>query len=113
MASVWHEEYYDTLNLATCGMVQLEVQRGVKSAGLQARLRQFFGVMLFVPADEKLWRTATPLAWARDRQGKVTPGADAHIAASALLLGADIVTADGHFESIPGLRVRPPPRGLA
>jgi predicted nucleic acid-binding protein len=68
--------------------------------------------MLFVPADENLWRAATRLAWDLDRQGQVIPGPDAVIAASALQLGADIVTADGHFEDIPGLRVRPPPRGL-
>ena len=93
-------------------MVQLEVLRGVKPLRLQVRLRQFFGVMLFVPVDKKLWRAATRLAWDLDRQGKVIPGADAVIAARALQLGADIVTADGHFEAIPGLRVRPPPRGL-
>jgi predicted nucleic acid-binding protein len=105
-------EYFDTLSLATCGMVQLEVLRGVKPPRLQDRLRQFFSVMLYVPADEKLWRAATRLAWELDRRGQVIPGPDALIAASALQLGADVVTADGHFDAIPGLRVRPPPPGL-
>jgi predicted nucleic acid-binding protein len=105
-------EHFDTLNLATCGMVQLEVLRGVKSPRLQDRLRQFFSVMLYVPTDEKLWRDATRLAWELDRRGQVIPGPDALIAASALQLGADVVTADGRFDVIPGLRVRPPPPGL-
>jgi predicted nucleic acid-binding protein len=44
-----------------------------------------------------------------DRQGITIPGPDLVIAASALRLGAAVMTSDAHFSRIEGLRVIAPP----
>lgn len=105
-------EHYDTLNLATCGMVKLEVVRGLRASRLRERLEHLMKVMLYVPTDNRLWEDATQLAWELDRRGKVIPGPDVVIAACARRLQADILTLDAHFDGIPGLRVLRPPTGL-
>jgi hypothetical protein len=50
-------------------------------------------------------RSATELAWKLDRQGITIPGPDLVIAASAMKLGAAVMTSDAHFSRIDGLRV--------
>jgi predicted nucleic acid-binding protein len=96
-------------NLATCGMVRLEVLRGIKSLKQFARISAFMDVMVNVPSDNRLWVEATDLAWQLDRKGMVIPGADVVIAASALRIGAAVLTTDAHFQQIDGLRVITPP----
>jgi predicted nucleic acid-binding protein len=98
-------------DLAVCGMVRLEVLRGIRSLRLRAALGTFMDVMLNVPADGRLWQEATDLAWALDRQGMIIPGADALIAASALRLNAAVLTSDAHFARIDKLQVIAPPAG--
>ena len=44
-----------------------------------------------------------------DRQGITLPGPDLVIAASAMRLGAAVMTSDEHFSRIDGLRVIAPP----
>lgn len=66
-------------------------------------------VMLNVPSDDRLWSGALDLAWKMDRLGLVISGPDAVIAASALRLGAAVMTSDAHFSRIEGLRVIAPP----
>ncbi|MBC8127338.1 MAG: PIN domain-containing protein [Gloeobacteraceae cyanobacterium ES-bin-144] len=99
----------DDRNLALCGMIRLEVLRGVKSLKLLTKLSAFMDLMINVPSDNRLWSEATDLAWNLDRKGIVIPGADAVIAASALRLGAVVMTSDAHFSRIEGLRVIAPP----
>jgi len=96
-------ERFDTLDLVTCGMVKLEVLRGVRNPRLKAALESFMGVLMLVPSDNRLWDQATELAWTLDRRGRILPGADLVIAASALRVGAEILTLDGHFQSVPEL----------
>jgi len=96
-------------NLAVCGMIRLEVLRGVKSLKLSSRLSAFMDVMCNVPSNSSLWSEATELAWKLDRQGITLPGPDLVIAASALRLGASVMTSDAHFSRIDGLRVLAPP----
>jgi predicted nucleic acid-binding protein len=97
-------------NLVICGMVRLEVLRGVKSLKLLTRISAFMDVLCRVPSDDRFWREATDLAWKLDRKGIVIPGADAVIAASAMRLGATVLTSDEHFKRIEGLRtITPPP----
>lgn len=52
---------------------------------------------------------AAALAWKLDRKGLVIPGSDAVIAASAIAIGAAVLTSDAHFKHIEGLRVIAPP----
>jgi predicted nucleic acid-binding protein len=104
--------HFDTVNLVTCGMVQLEVLRGVRDLKPRERLRDFMGVMQFVPTDERLWREATELAWRIDRLGATIQATDALIAASALRKGASVLTLDSDFQRVPGLHVLSLPRDL-
>jgi predicted nucleic acid-binding protein len=90
---------------ATCGMVMLEVCRGQRDPNLLKRYRERFAVMIFVPTTHQIWERAAQLAWELDRQGRVLPAQDILIAAHALQANAAVLTADAHFQQIPGLRV--------
>ncbi len=107
--AIWLVEWAGKSNLATCGMVRLEVLRGIQSLKHLTRIRAFMDVMVNVPSDERLWSAATELAWKLDRKGLVIPGRDVAIAASALRLDAVVLTSDAHFARIEGLRVITPP----
>lgn len=98
-------EHYDSVNLVTCGMVQLEVLRGMRDPKARQRMSDFMSVMQFVPTDERLWREATDLAWLIDRQGQTIQATDALIAASALRKSASVLTRDSDFHRVPGLHV--------
>jgi len=90
---------------ATCGMVMMEVCRGQRDPNLLRRYRERFAVMIFIPTTNQIWERATQLAWSLDRQGRVLPAPDLLIAACALAADATVLTADAHFNVIPGLRV--------
>ncbi|MBI4621634.1 MAG: PIN domain-containing protein [Verrucomicrobia bacterium] len=90
---------------ATCGMVVLEVCRGLRDPSLLKRFRERFAVMIFVPTTNQIWERAAQLAWSLDRQGRVLPAQDILIAAHALQINAAVLTADAHFQQIPGLRI--------
>ncbi|TAG33030.1 MAG: PIN domain-containing protein [Verrucomicrobia bacterium] len=98
-------EHYDTVNLVTCGMVQLEVFRGMREAKARKRLEGFLSVMQYVPSDDRLWQQATDLAWQMDRLGAPMQATDALIAAAALRKGASVLTRDSDFHRVPGLHV--------
>lgn len=88
----------------TCGMVMLEVCRGLRDPAVLKRFRERFSVMIYVPTTNTIWERATQLAWALDRQGRTLPAQDLLIAACALHAGAVVLTRDAHFRHIPGLR---------
>lgn len=98
-------------NLATCGMVRVEVLRGVVSRKAHRSTSDFFDVMINVPCGGPLWNDAADLAWRLDRKGIVIPGTDVVIAACAMRIGAAILTSDAHFGRIDGLEVIAPPIG--
>jgi predicted nucleic acid-binding protein len=103
-------EHYDTVNLVTCGMVRLEVLRGMREPRAAKRLEDFMGIMQYVPTDDLLWREATALAWRIDRAGQTIQATDALIAAAALRKAASVLTLDSDFSRVPGLHVvRLPP----
>lgn len=96
-------------NLVICGMIRVEVLRGMISLKAYQSISMMMDVMINVPSDNNLWSEATDLAWNMDRNGIVIPGPDLVIAASALRLGATVMTSDAHFSKIEGLRVIAPP----
>lgn len=96
-------------NLAICGMIRVEVLRGLRSLKAFRSIAALMDVMINIPSDNRMWSDAVDLAWSLDRQGIVIPGADAVIAASAIRLGAAVMTSDAHFSKIAGLRVIAPP----
>lgn len=90
---------------ATCGMVVLEVCRGLREPALLERFRERFDVMIYVPTTNAIWERSTQLAWSLDRRGRTLPAQDLLIAACALHTGATVLTRDAHFRAIPGLQV--------
>lgn len=89
----------------TCGMVMLEVCRGIRDPHVLQRFRQRFAMMLYQPTTNQIWERATQLTWSLDRQGIVLPAQDVLIATCALHINAAVLTADAHFRHVPGLRV--------
>jgi predicted nucleic acid-binding protein len=102
-------EWAGSTELVTCGMVRLEVLRGLKNPRALQRISSFMDIMINVRTDAAFWPDATDLAWELDRQGKVIPGTDIIIAACALRNSAAVLTSDAHFCFIDGLRVIAPP----
>lgn len=95
-------------DLATCGMVRLEVERGLRVEKIRRRLGSFFDVLINVPASNKIWERATSLAWNLDRAGTTLPAQDILIATCAKEIGAAILTDDKHFEAFEGLQILKP-----
>ena len=98
-------ERYDLEDLATCGMVRLEVIRGIATPKARQAIEGFFDVMQNVPTDNKLWESACQIGWEVTRQGYNLPAQDIIIAACAKRVGATVLTYDHHFDHIPGVRV--------
>lgn len=99
-------EHVSSTDLATCGMVRLEVLRGIKHPKVRTRLAAFFDVLQFVPTDNRLWKQAEDLAWELDRAGWIIPATDILIACAARRIGAVVLTRDKHFRNIPGIVTR-------
>lgn len=95
----------ELLDLATTGMIRLEVVRGISAPKLRARVEDFMSVMINVPNNNKLWMEATQMAWELGREGWTMPAADILIAAAAFRIDAAVLTLDKHFSAIPGLTV--------
>lgn len=102
-------DWVGSSELVTCGMVRLEVLRGLKQPKARQRISSFMDIMINVRTDAAFWPDATDLAWQLDRQGKVIPGTDIIIAACALQTSAAVMTSDAHFRAIDGLSVIAPP----
>jgi hypothetical protein len=83
----------------------LEVCRGLRDPGVLQRFRERFAVMIYLATETFVWERAAQLAWSLDRRGIVLPAPDLLIAACALQADAAVLTADAHFQAIPGLRV--------
>ena len=93
-----------TRDLATCGVVQCEVGRGLKDPALRKKFQARWDIMLYVPTDNALWTEAERTLWELDRKGIVLPLTDVVIACCARRIGAVILTHDEHFQKIPGVR---------
>lgn len=92
-------------NLYICGVVRMEVLRGIKLPVALQHTSNFMDVMQNVPTDNRLWEDATALAWELDRAGIVLPGQDIVIAACAQRAEAAVLSRDKHFKKIPNLVV--------
>lgn len=67
---------------------------------------RLFDAAIDIPLSTDLMRNASELAWQLDRKGHVLPLSDLVIAACAKQIGAVVVSEDGHFRRIPGVKVR-------
>jgi predicted nucleic acid-binding protein len=97
--------YADTWDLATCGMVKLEVCRGLRVPVMRSRFEGRFAEMQYVPTNFSTWERAARLAYELDRAGRTIPAPYLVIAACALAINSSILTFDQHFQFVPGLRV--------
>ncbi len=93
----------ETRDIATCGIIQAEVGRGLRHRKWLENYQRAWSVMLYLDSTIKRWEETLAIAWALDRQGVNLPIQDIHIAACALHAGAVVLTYDRHFEDIPGL----------
>jgi predicted nucleic acid-binding protein len=102
-------EWAGERNLVICGMVRLEVLRGIRSEKSLRSLSAFMDLMVNIPTNQRIWDDAILLASKMDRKSFVISATDAVIAASALRIGAAIMTSDAHFLRVDGLEVIAPP----
>jgi predicted nucleic acid-binding protein len=85
-------------------VVRFELLTGVRKGETDA-LEQFFTALSWVPVGEEVARTAGELAQRHRRAHSGIDDADYLIAATAVLLEADLLTTNvHHFPMLPGLR---------
>jgi len=97
-----HSTHYE---FATCGMVMMEVLRGLREPAAVEYARGQFGRLTYLPTHESTWDLARSLAWQLERAGLRIPVQDIIIAACAKEAGATVFTHDGDFRRIPGVKV--------
>ena len=93
-------------DLWTCGVIVIEVLRGIREPQQRKRVAEFFELLPQVRCDEAFWQEAAELAWTLDRRGQVLPVSDLIIATAARSIGAVLITGDEHFAKVPGLVCR-------
>ena len=94
----------DDWEFLTCGVVQVEVLRGLKHKGANQRMAEFMGCMMYVPTLNAIWERAADLAWKMDREGNTMHVTDLLIATCALEAEAAVLTLDSDLARVPGLR---------
>lgn len=96
-------EFTSARDIAICGIVIAEVSRGIRHREALQKHRRGWRLMRYIPSTQNVWRSTAELAWQLDREGKVLPIQDIHIAACALAINAVVLTYDQHFQEIPGI----------
>lgn len=90
--------------VAASELVRFKLLAGVRNDELEA-LEQFFSALTWIPVDEGVARTAGELARSHRILHSGIDDADYLIAATALLLDAELLTTNvRHFPMLPGLR---------
>jgi len=102
-------ELVDEAEFAICGMVRMEVLRGVRGARKLKLMKEKFALLTCLPICESTWDLASELLKNLEKTGRPIPVQDVIIAACALEARAAVVTADAHFRRIPRLEVLTPP----
>ena len=90
----------------TCGVVKYELVQGIKTAADEKSLLSALQAVSYLEMDESLWIGAGRLAGSLRGKGITIPFSDIIIAAIAMENGLTILTADRHFEQVPGLKVQ-------
>lgn len=94
----------DGETLVASEVTRFELLAGVRRAELEA-LETFFSSLAWAPIDEEISRTAGTLAQRHRRSHNGIDDADYLIAATAMVLEADLLTTNvRHFPMIKGLR---------
>lgn len=90
----------------SCGIIRVEVLRGIINPRVKTELTQLFDVIPEIPLSSSTLKNASDMAWSLDRKGIVLPVTDLLIAACALQARSELITTDSHFSLIPGLVTR-------
>ena len=99
-------------DLATCGMIRLEVERGLRIEKIRHRMAAFFDVLINIPTTNYIWKESAARAWSLDRSGITLPSQDILIATCAYDIGAAILSDDIHFEKFQDLPILNPTKEL-
>jgi predicted nucleic acid-binding protein len=91
--------------VVTCGVVQYELMQGVKGAAEGKAILGAFQAVPFLEVSQELWIEAGHLASQLRSKGHTLPLSDILIATLAKKHSATLLTIDGHFSAIPGLKV--------
>jgi predicted nucleic acid-binding protein len=95
----------DDGSICTCGIIRIEVLRGIVDRRIREWMERLFNEMVDCPIDETLVRAAADLAWRLDRRGIVLPTPALIIASCGIRAGTAVVTTDPHFGLVPDLTV--------
>jgi predicted nucleic acid-binding protein len=95
----------DDWELLTCGVVHVEVLRGMKQKKAHERMAEYMECMLYVPTLNSVWERASALAWNLDRIGRTMQVTDLLIASCALETDAVVLTLDSDFANVPDLQI--------
>src|SRR2546425_13166777 len=85
-------EQSDEWELLTCGVVMVEVLRGMRQKAAHERMAGYMACMIYVPTLNKVWERVERLAWHLDRQGNFVQVTDLIIAACALETNSAVLT---------------------
>jgi predicted nucleic acid-binding protein len=90
----------------TCGVVKYELVQGVKSPAEEKTLLHALQAVNHLEMYESLWIKAGRLSAALRKKGVTIPFSDIIIAVLALENDLTVLTVDGHFEQVAGVKVR-------
>ena len=90
----------------TCGIVKYELVQGVKSSAEEKTLLHALQAVTHLEMDESLWIEAGRLSAALRKKGVTIPFSDIIIAVLALENDLTVLTVDGHFEQVAGVKVK-------
>jgi len=93
-------------DLVSCGIIRIEVLRGIVKPKVKEQLAEFFQIVPEVALTAGLLHEVADLAWTLDRQGNVLPVTDLIIGVCARQAKATLITEDPHFQRMPGLKVQ-------
>ena len=100
------EPFFRAGRLVSCGVIRVEVLRGMTKPEARTEFEAFFDLIPEVPLTSTLWKHVAAVAWSLDRKGEVLALPDLIIGVSAIQANAELITQDAHFLKIPGLRTR-------
>jgi predicted nucleic acid-binding protein len=82
------------------GMIKLELLGGTKTSEEFHRLKKRLDAIYEISADNKLWESASQLAFDLRRKGLTVPATDTLIASAAIYSKSVLLHADMHFNLI-------------
>jgi predicted nucleic acid-binding protein len=93
----------ETGEALVCGVVEAELVSGLRTQSERTELMSLLEGCDFVEAQWLDWRRAGELAGQLRTRGRLLPLSDLVIAALAIGRGCAVLTADRHFQHIPGV----------